>query len=88
MLQDAIVADVDHAEDAAWLASTLRAMGRTHRDYGVTPEMYPWVGECLLDTLAEVAGADWTPEVAKAWTDAFAAIQALMLEGAALDAAS
>ena len=54
----------------------------------MTRERYAWVGECLLDTLAEVAGADWTPEVAKAWTDAFAAIQALMLEGAALDAAS
>lgn len=85
MLQDAIVAVVDHAEDAEWLGSTLRAMGRTHRDYGVTAEMYPWVGECLLDTLADAAGADWSPEIARAWTDAYGAIQALMLEGAALD---
>jgi hemoglobin-like flavoprotein len=88
MLQDAIVAVVDHAEDAEWLGSTLRAMGRTHRDYGVTAEMYPWVGECLIDTLAAAAGDDWSPEIAKAWTDAFGAIQGLMLEGAALDAAS
>ena len=70
MLQDAIVAVVDHVEDATWLTETLTAIGAKHVDYGVTDEMYPWVGECLLATLAEIAGPEWTPEVAKAWTDA------------------
>lgn len=83
MLQEAIVAVVDHIEDASWLSSTLRGMGRQHVDYGVTAEMYPWVGESLLATLAEIADTAWTPAVAAAWTDAFGAIRDLMLEGAA-----
>lgn len=83
MLQEAIVAVVDHLEDADWLATTLGAMGRTHVDYGVTAEMYPWVGEALLATLAEIAGEAWTPEVEAAWTEAYQAIAALMLAGAA-----
>lgn len=82
MLQDAIVAVIDHVEDAAWLKSTLHALGAKHVDYGVTPEMYGWVGSCLLATLAEIAGPAWTPEIEQAWTEAYGAISGLMLEGA------
>jgi hemoglobin-like flavoprotein len=82
MLQEAIVAVVDHLEDAGWLARTLGAMGRTHAlDYGVTPEMYAFVGDALLTTLAELAGDDWTPAMAEAWGQAYAAIRDLMLAG-------
>lgn len=85
MLQEAIVAVVDHVDDASWLTSTLVGMGRQHVDYGVTPEMYGWVGESLLATLAEIAGSDWTPAVERAWSDAFGAIRDLMLAGAAAE---
>lgn len=82
MLQDAIVAVVEHVEDADWLKQNLTAIGSKHVDYGVTPEMYGWVGASLLATLAEIAGPAWTPDVEKAWTDAYGAITGLMLEGA------
>jgi hemoglobin-like flavoprotein len=82
MLQDAIVAVIDHVEDAAWLTQTLTAMGTKHVDYGVTPEMYGWVGTSLLATLAEIAGPAWTREVEVAWTEAYGAISALMIQGA------
>jgi hemoglobin-like flavoprotein len=85
MLQEAIVAVVDHVDDATWLASTLGGMGRQHVGYGVRPEMYAYVGECLLATLAEIAGSAWTPAVERAWTDAFGAIRDLMLAGAAAE---
>lgn len=88
MLQDAIVAVIDHVEDAEWLTSTLGAMGAKHVDYGVTPSMYPWVGGALIATLAEIAGPDWTPEMEAAWSEAFGAIQALMLQGAEQRAAT
>jgi hemoglobin-like flavoprotein len=88
MLQDAIVAVVDHVEDASWLKETLTAMGAKHVDYGVTREMYDWVGDSLLTTLGEIAGSEWTPEVKKAWADAYSAISGLMLEGAARAAQS
>lgn len=83
MLQEALVAVLDHLEDASWLAQTLGAMGAKHIDYGVQDEMYAWVGDSLLSTLAEVAGDDWTPELAQAWTEAYGAITSLMLTGAA-----
>lgn len=83
MLAAALASVIDHLEDASWLAGTLRGLGLKHVGYGVTPEMYPWVGECLLAALAEAAGPEWTPALEQAWSDAFEAIASLMLSGAA-----
>jgi hemoglobin-like flavoprotein len=83
MLQQALVAVMEHLEDAAWLTETLEAMGRKHVDYGVSDEMYAMVGDSLLATLAEIAGSDWTPALAAAWTEAYGAIAGLMQQGAA-----
>lgn len=82
MLQAALVAVLDKLEDASWLEQTLGAMGEKHLDYGVADEMYEWVVASLLSTLEEVAGADWTPEVAAAWQAALGAVSSLMLKGA------
>lgn len=82
MLTKALVAVVDHLEDPSWLGGTLKALGAKHVGYGVTEEMYDWVGECLLITLQGVLGDEWTPRVAKAWTDAYGAIAGAMIEGA------
>jgi hemoglobin-like flavoprotein len=82
MLAQALVAVVDHLEDAPWLESTLKALGRKHVDYGVTDAMYDQVGDALLVTLGEVAAEAWTPELKQAWTDAYGAIAGLMQEGA------
>jgi hemoglobin-like flavoprotein len=82
MLTDALVAVLDHLEDAPWLTQTLMALGAKHKDYGVTDEMYGWVAASLLATLAEVAGPDWTPKHEAAWTEAIGAIAGLMKSGA------
>lgn len=82
MLQDALVAVMDKLEDASWLEQTLGAMGAKHVDYNVTDEMYDWVGDSLIATIAEAAAGDWTPALEKAWTAAYAAISGLMLAGA------
>ena len=79
MLRDALVAVVDHLEDAPWLQEQLAALGAKHVDYGVTEEMYGWVGESLLSTMAEVAGSDWNDELMAAWTEAYGAIVSLMV---------
>ena len=83
MLQGALVAVLDHLEDATWLEEQLGALGAKHVDYGVTNEMYDWVGDCLLRTLAEIAADDWNDELAKAWADAYGAITSLIQRGAA-----
>jgi hemoglobin-like flavoprotein len=82
MLAEALVALVDHLEDAAWLGETLPALGRRHASYGVTDEMYDWVGECLLAAMAQAAGPAWTPEVERAWAEAYQAVAGLMMSGA------
>ena len=81
MLTGALVAVMEHLEDAAWLTSQLSAMGAKHVEYGVQDHMYPWVGECLVAALQEAAGPAWTPRVADAWLGAFGAISGLMIAG-------
>jgi hemoglobin-like flavoprotein len=87
MLTRALAAVLDHLEDAPWLSQTLQALGAKHVGYGVTEEMYDWVGECLLAALGEAAGPAWTPRVQLAWRNAYAAISGLMLTGARTEAA-
>jgi hemoglobin-like flavoprotein len=82
MLAEALVAVMDHLEDAPWLTQTLHALGAKHKDYGVTEVMYDWVGDALLTTLARAAGPAWTAQVNAAWTEAYGAIAALMKAGA------
>jgi hemoglobin-like flavoprotein len=84
MLTQALVAVMDHLEDAPWLAQTLRGLGARHVNYGVTDEMYSWVGTSLLATLREVAGDDWNVALENAWSEAFWAIANHMREGARL----
>lgn len=83
MLTSALAAVVAHADDHAWLVATLPPMGAKHVGYGVTNEMYEWVGECLLAALADVCGDAFTPAVRTAWAAAFDAVATLMQSGAA-----
>ncbi len=73
MLTDALVAVLDHLEDAPWLQETLFGLGAKH---------VGWVGQCLIAALAEAGGDAWTPVVEAQWVEAFGAIQSMMLAGA------
>jgi len=69
----------------------LRELGARHVAYGAAPEHYPVVGQVLLASMAEVAGAAWRPEYERAWASAVAVVAGAMLDGAAaaeLDAAA
>jgi len=81
MLAETLVAAMDHLEDPAWLSEQLAALGARHAEYGVTTEMYGWVAEVLLATLARAAGDAWSPAYEAAWRDALTAIAELMLAG-------
>jgi hemoglobin-like flavoprotein len=82
MLADALVAVMDHLEDASWLEAQLGAIGAKHVSYGVTDEMYGYVGDALITALSQVAAADWTEEHTAQWAAAYGAITSLMLKGA------
>jgi hemoglobin-like flavoprotein len=64
------------------LSDSLKGLGARHVNYGILPQHYPMVGGSLLKTFESYLGGEWTPEVRQAWVDAYAAITALMLEGA------
>jgi methyl-accepting chemotaxis protein len=62
------------------LGKTLRELGSRHQAYGALPEHYDAVGAVLLDVMAELAGENWTTEVATAWADALKHISDVMLK--------
>ena len=55
------------------------ALAKRHVSYGVKPIHYPIVGEALLWTLERGLGADWTPELADAWSDAYGVLSDYMI---------
>jgi len=82
MLQASLIAVLDHLDDAAWLSDSLGALGAKHNDYGVTDEMYFWVGDALLATLSESAGRAWSARAEMAWIGAIETVAELMMAGA------
>ncbi|NER79545.1 MAG: flavohemoprotein [Leptolyngbya sp. SIO1D8] len=64
------------------LTDSLKGMGIRHLKYGVLPEHYPMVGNTLLKVMAIVLRDQWTPELEKAWTEAYSAMAELLLDGA------
>ncbi len=74
-----IVANLRHPNH---LVKSLKELGAKHLSYGAASVHYPIVGAALLKTLAAYLGQEWTPEVEKAWTDAYGVITNVMLEGA------
>lgn len=82
MLYQALVAVLDHLEDAYWLERALGKYGERHAGYGVTEKMYDQFGECLLDTLKESQGFAWTQQLSTAWADAYRSISDMMKAGA------
>jgi hemoglobin-like flavoprotein len=55
------------------------ALAKRHVDYGVKPADYEPVGTALLWTLQRGLGAQWTPEVEAAWTEAYTVLADFMI---------
>ncbi|WP_370945649.1 globin domain-containing protein [Amycolatopsis sp. cg5] len=77
-----IVQMVDRPDD---LVPFLKQLGRDHRKFGVIPRHYEAVGTALLASLKNHLGPDWTPEVERAWAEAFTIVARAMQEAAASD---
>jgi NAD(P)H-flavin reductase len=73
-----VVARVDDLEA---LVPILRQLGRDHRKFGTVAAHYPAVGASLLATL-EHFDDDWTPELAKSWSEAYDVVATVMIEAA------
>ena len=83
MLSKTLMAAIDHIDDEAWLFEHLAPLGAAHVGYGVTPEMYDWMGVSLKASLVEVCGDDWTVDHDVAWADTFAILVRAMRSGEA-----
>jgi hemoglobin-like flavoprotein len=55
------------------------ALAKKYVGYGVKAEHYTPVGAALLWTLERGLGADWTPPVAAAWTNAYTTLSGFMI---------
>jgi hemoglobin-like flavoprotein len=70
---------VEHLDNMQSLQEEIKALGSRHSIYGAEPSHYEAVGSCLLETLAELLGKHWTPEVKHAWTTAYYQIKQTMI---------
>jgi nitric oxide dioxygenase len=55
------------------------ALAKRHVGYGTAPQHYPVVGDALLWTLEKGLGDAWTPELAAAWSEAYATLSGYMI---------
>jgi nitric oxide dioxygenase len=65
--------------DLAAILPAASALAQRHVAYGVKPGHYAPVGEALLWTLERGLGAQWTPELAAAWSAAYATLSNYMI---------
>lgn len=73
-----VVARVDDLES---LVPILQQLGRDHRKFGTLAAHYPAVGSSLLATL-EHFDDEWSPELAKDWTEAYTLVSQVMIAAA------
>lgn len=81
-LMQALAMAVATLERPDVLVPKLCEMARRHVGYGVRREHYASVGAALIWTLREELGEEFTPEVADAWTEAYAVLADVMRDAA------
>jgi NAD(P)H-flavin reductase len=72
---------VGRVDDLDALVPILQQLGRDHRKFGTLAAHYPAVGASLLATL-EHFDDQWSPELAKDWTEAYTLVADVMVAAA------
>jgi ferredoxin/hemoglobin-like flavoprotein len=80
MLMDTIALAVRGLDDFGKIAPAVRELGERHVDYGATMRDYKFVGQALLDTLAQYLGDAFTPEAELAWREIYSTLVRTMTE--------
>ena len=73
---------IRNIERPEFLSAYLQGLGAIHVAYGVKPEHYEAMGECLMSALAVTAGKLWDAETERVWREAYQLIAEMMLAGA------
>jgi hemoglobin-like flavoprotein len=71
---------VEGADNIEAVVPRLRKLGRMHRRFQVTPDMFPAVGDALLATFARFLEDRWTAEAADTWAAAFRLVAGVMID--------
>jgi hemoglobin-like flavoprotein len=69
------------AQDGEAAMPGIRNLGRDHIKYGVVPAHFGLMRTALMETLAEVLGPDFSPEVQSAWAEAYDMMAKVMKSG-------
>jgi hemoglobin-like flavoprotein/Leucine-rich repeat (LRR) protein len=78
-LMRSLVMVIDNIRSPDSIEKILVDLGRRHFGYGVVPTYYYAVTGTLLDTMQNVLGERFTPELRQAWADGFSAIAQVMM---------
>ncbi len=81
-LMRALTLVIDNISTPKQIEEALKELGARHVNYGVVEEYYPLFGESLLKTFKSYLKEDWTPEVEKAWENAYQLVTNIMGEAA------
>jgi hemoglobin-like flavoprotein len=82
-LMQMIATAVTNLHQVGTILPMVEDLGRRHVAYGVTDKHYEPVGAALLWTLEQGLGADFTPPVKAAWTEAYMTLAGVMQKAAA-----
>ncbi|KAI0145264.1 flavohemo protein [Xylariaceae sp. FL1272] len=73
-LAGAVFAYASYIDDLGKLGALVERIAQKHVSLNVAPEHYPIVGKYLIEAVAAVLGDACTPEIASAWTAAYAVL--------------
>lgn len=78
MVRETLVYAIDFLEEAPWVHSNLQSRGGEHREYEVTPSMYGWFNDSMINTFASLSGEAWSIELEKDWRYVLEQLSGLM----------
>ena len=82
MMTETLTAVLNMLDREPWLDEYVHAMGSRHQfSYETPTDLYAPYAEAMLEALAAVSGAQWTPELATAWTAALNQVNEMMTAG-------
>jgi NAD(P)H-flavin reductase/hemoglobin-like flavoprotein len=81
-LMNAILRIVQSLDDPDSLMPYLRQLGRDHRKFGARPEHYEAIGRNLILSIRKYVGSSWTPQMERAWWEAYRFAARTMIEAA------
>ncbi|MBE9153644.1 globin domain-containing protein [Cyanobium sp. LEGE 06113] len=82
-LASSVYAYATHIDRLDELAKAVDAIAHRHVACRILPEQYPLIGEKLLQAMKEVLGDAATDEVMAAWTEAYGALAAILIDAEA-----